>query len=78
MRRTILATSFLFSESGNPNPTDHRTASKLCNWNNTRDSGYFLLPLNNNAMKNDSDDDSFYSDDGESSPLRKFKGENVT
>lgn len=56
---------------------DCRTASKLCNWHNARDSGHFLLPQNNKKMENDSEDESFYSDDGESSPLRKFKDDFV-
>ena len=70
-------TFFFISETKSPkSPKSPRslTASKLCNWHKSRGSGYFLISKTNTKMESESDDDSYLSDDGDSSPLRKHKG----
>ena len=54
------------------------TAARLCHWRNTSGSVYLLYSENNNRkhkkMDSDTDEESYSSDDGESSPLRGHKG----
>ena len=54
------------------------TAARLCHWRKTNGSVYLLYSENNNRkqmkMDSDTDEESYSSDDGESSPLRGHKG----